>query len=121
MSVLKKPAPAHVLATAVHRLKIDLHLNNQTLGDIIGQHRNTVARCLQKDTLDPESKSGELALLLIRVYRSLFALNGGNKKAMCHWLNTYNYHIQDIPLEAMKHVTGLSRTVSYLDAMRGKL
>ncbi|MDX2347094.1 MAG: MbcA/ParS/Xre antitoxin family protein [Legionella sp.] len=121
MSTAEKKDPSAVLATAIIKLKADLHIKSQDLGEMIGQHRNTVTRFLQKGTLDPKSKSGELALLLIRAYRALFALNGGNKPAMIHWLNTYNYHIQGVPLEEMKHVMGLSRVVSYLDAMRGKI
>ena len=121
MSTVEKKNPAAVLATALIQLKKNLHLNTQDLADIIGQHRNTVTRFLQKGALDPKSKSGELALLLIRVYRALFALNGGNQEAMLHWLNTYNYHIQAVPLDAMKHIMGLSRVVNYLDAMRGKV
>lgn len=121
MTTVEKPSPANVLATAVLNLKEDIKIKSQDLGEIIGQHRNTVSRVLQKGELDPKSKSGELALLLIRAYRALFALNGGNKKAMVHWLNTFNYHIQGVPLEEMKSVMGLSRVVSYLDAMRGKV
>lgn len=71
--------------------------------------------------MDPKSKEGEFSLLLIRVYRSLFALNGGNQEAIRHWLTTNNRHIQAVPLEAMKTVLGLSRVVNYLDAIRGKL
>jgi len=121
MTTVEKPVPAHVLATAIHKLKDDIKIKPQDLAAIIGQHRNTVDRCLKKGELDPKSKPGELALLLIRVYRSLFALNGGDRQAMIHWLNTYNYHIQGIPLDEMKTVMGLSRVVSYLDAMRGKV
>ena len=121
MNAIHKPEPSNVLANAVNELKARLNIKPQVLAAIIGQHRNTIDRCLKKGEIDPGSKPGELALLLIRVYRALYALNGGNNKAMIHWLNTYNYHIQDVPLDAMKTVTGLSRVVNYLDAMRGKV
>lgn len=121
MTIATKPQPASVLATALINLKEGVKLKGQDLGEIIGQSRNTVTRVLQKGELDPKTKSGELALLLIRAYRSLFALNGGNQKAMIHWLNTYNYHVAGVPVEEMKSVMGLTRVVSYLDAMRGKV
>jgi len=121
MITIHQPIPSNVLATAISKLKEEINIKPQDLAAIIGQHRNTIDRCLKKVELDPNSKPGELALLLIRVYRALFALNGGNKTAMIHWLNTYNYHIQGIPLEEMKVVMGLSRVVNYLDAMRGKV
>lgn len=115
------PTQSQVLATAINKLREEIKIKPQDLAAIIGQHRNTLDRCLKNGSLDPESKQGELALLLIRIYRSLFALNGGDREAMMHWLNTYNYHIQAIPLEEMKKITGLTRIVEYLDAMRGKV
>ncbi|WP_367607649.1 MbcA/ParS/Xre antitoxin family protein [Legionella sp. W05-934-2] len=121
MNIVETPNPSNVLATAINKLKDDIKIKAQDLAAIIGQHRNTIDRCLKKGELDPASKPGELALLLIRVYRALYALNGGNKEAMTHWLNTYNYHIQGVPLEEMKTVMGLSRVVNYLDAVRGKI
>ena len=67
-----------------------------------------------------ESKTGELALLLIRVYRSLFALFGGNLADMQHFLRTDNRHLDAPPLALMMQVQGLVRVVEYLDAIRGK-
>lgn len=121
MNIVEKPDPSNVLATAINRLKDDIQISPQDLADILGPHRNTIDRCLKNGELDPKSKSGELALLLIRAYRALYALNGGNKKAMIHWLTTDNYHILGVPLEEMKRIMGLSRVVNYLDAMRGKV
>jgi DNA-binding XRE family transcriptional regulator len=121
MNIKSKPNERYVLAVAFGNLKEQLNLSNDDLGKIIGVHRNTVNRLLKNGGIDPQSKEGEFALLLIRVYRSLFALNGGNKEAITHWLTTNNRHIQGIPLEVMKTVLGLSRVVNYLDAIRGKI
>ena len=121
MTIKSKPNENHLLSVALDNLKDQLNLSNEDLGKIIGVHRNTVNRFLKKGEIDPKSKEGELSLLLIRVYRSLFALNGGNKEAIKHWLTTNNRHIQGIPLEIMKTVLGLSRVVNYLDAIRGKV
>lgn len=121
MNIKVKPNERYVLAVALENLKEILTISNDDLGKIIGVHRNTVMRLFKKGEIDPSSKEGELSLLLIRVYRSLFALNGGNKEAMKHWLTTNNHHIQGIPLEAMKTVLGLSQVVNYLDAIRGKI
>lgn len=115
------PQAAYVLANAVHNVKRMLALASDDLAAIIGVHRNTLARFLKEQALDPGSKEGELALLLIRVYRALYALNGGNLDAMQHWLRTQNRHLQAVPLEAMKTVMGLSQVVQYLDAIRGKI
>ena len=107
------PNENHVIAVALEKLKEQMDISNEDLGKIIGVHRNNVTRLLKKEEIDPKSKNGELSLLLIRVYRYLFTLNGGNREAMKHWLTTNNHHIQGIPLEAMKTVLGLSRVVNY--------
>jgi uncharacterized protein (DUF2384 family) len=109
------------LAVALDNLKDLLAISNNDLSEIIGVHRNTLSRSLTKKSIASKSKEGECSLLLIRVYRSLFALNGGNIDAMKHWLRTNNRHIQGVPLDMMKTVLGLSRVVNYLDAIRGKI
>jgi predicted transcriptional regulator len=121
MNIKSKPKDSHVLAVALDNLKDLLNISSEDLGQIIGVHRNTITRLLKKGEIDPKSKEGEFSLLLIRVYRSLFALNGGNKEAIRHWLTTNNRHVQGVPLETMKTVLGLSRVVNYLDAIRGKI
>lgn len=121
MNFESKPDKNQILAIALDNLKNILDISNNDISEIIGMHRNTLSRSLNNKKIDYKSKEGECALLLIRVYRSLFALNGGNADAMKHWLGTNNRHIQGIPLEAMKTVLGLSRVVNYLDAIRGKI
>ena len=49
--------------------------------------------------IDPSSKSGELALLLIRAYRALFVLVGGDTVQMRHWLHTHNHHLEGTPAQ----------------------
>lgn len=121
MNIKAKPDESHVLAVALENLKDILNLSSDDLSQIIRVHRNTLGRQLKNKEIAPKSTEGELAILLIRVYRSLFALNGGNIEAIKHWLNTHNRHIQGVPLECMKSILGLSRVVNYLDAIRGKI
>ncbi len=121
MSLESKPSESQVLAIALNNLKDILDISNNDISEIIGVHRNTLSRSLSNKKIDSKSKEGECSLLLIRIYRSLFALNGGNIDAMKHWLRTNNRHIQGVPLETMKTVLGLSRVVNYLDAIRGKI
>ena len=121
MNPKSKPDESHVLAVAVEKLKDILGLSSEELSQIIRVHRNTLSRQLKNREMNPQSTEGELAILLIRVYRALYALNGGNTDAIKHWLHTYNHHIQAIPLDSMKNFLGLSKVVNYLDAIRGKI
>lgn len=107
--------PELVLSKALLRAGIALKLSQSDLAKIIGKDRTTLKRGIK-----PESISGQLASLVIRLYRSLYVLVGGKPTDMQHWLNTENTQTGGIPVEQIKTVTGLTEIVSYLDAMRGK-
>jgi len=93
-----------------------LGLTQDELGAIVGRDRTVFRRA----GIDPEGKAGELALLLIRAYRSLYALVGGQEADLKHWMRTANRHTGGVPAEQVKSVPGLVRVVEYLDAIRGK-
>lgn len=110
-------APAHVLATALVNAGRELGLPRTVLAAVIGKDRTALSR----GRLDPGSKAGELALMLIRCYRSLFVLVGGDPAQMRHWMRTVNLHTGGVPAEQIRTVQGLTRVMEYLDAMRGKV
>jgi len=116
-----QPDADAVLAKALLNTREQLGLTQQELADIVGVHRSAISRWNEQGGLRPQSKTGELALLLIRVYRALFALFGGNQQDMRHFLRTENRHLAGIPLQQMSQVQGLVRVVEYLDAIRGKV
>ena len=105
-----------VLSKALINAGKALGFSQTDIGKIIGKDRSSIAR-----GLDPQSKAGELALLLIRCYRSLFVLVGGNSEDMKHWMFTRNKHTGGVPAEQVTTVQGLNKVLSYLDAMRGKV
>ncbi len=93
-----------------------LGLTQSDLGRVIGKDRTSIARGVA-----PESKAGELALLLIRCYRDLYVLVGGGEDDIRHWMHTENLHTGGVPARQVKTVQGLTRVVLYLDAIRGKV
>lgn len=115
----KEPIKTQVVAKALINLKEELLLTSETVGQIIGADASTVSR-IGKSLDMKQNKVFEGAVLLIRVYRSLFALLGGDKSAMQHWLNTPNLDFNSQrPIDCMKSLVGLVDVVQYLDAMRG--
>jgi Protein of unknown function (DUF2384) len=116
-NALAQPDPRRVLAAALASAGRELGLNQQELGLVVGRDRTALSR----GGLDPGSKSGELALLLIRAYRALFALTGGDRDAMRHWFQTENLHTGGVPARQVLGVQGLVQVVEYLDAIRGRL
>ena len=109
--------PSQVLGQALVRAGKELGLTQAELGVVVGRDRTAISR----QSLDPASKSGELALLLIRAYRALYVLVGGEPKQMKHWMHTANQHVGGVPAELIRSVQGLNRVVEYLDAIRGRL
>ena len=112
---------APVLTKATVNAASRLGLRNKHLAEIIGTSEASVSRLRSGRTLDPEGKEGELALLFLRLYRSLDALVGGDDAKSRDWLHSANDHIRGIPAERIRTVEGLVDVVQYLDAMRGRL
>ena len=108
---------AEVLVEALLNAGKVLGMSQGDLGAVIGKERSALSR----GRIEPDSKSGELALLLIRVYRALYVLVGGDQAQMRHWMRTENRHTGGLPSVQVKSVQGLTRVLEYLDAMRGKL
>jgi transcriptional regulator with XRE-family HTH domain len=115
------PMPDLVLAKAAISAAERLGLRHKQLAEIIGTSEASISRLRSGRRLDPDRKEGELALLFLRVYRSLDTLVGGDDVKARDWLHAANDHIGGIPAERIRTVEGLVDVVQYLDAMRGRL
>jgi hypothetical protein len=98
-----------------------LGLRSRALGEIIGASEASISRLRGGRGLDPARKEGELALLFLRLFRSLDALVGGDDDRAREWLHSQNHHVGGIPADRIRSVEGLIDVVQYLDAMRGRL
>ncbi len=110
-----------VLAKAVTAAAARLGLRNRQLARIIGTSEASVSRLSSGRRLDPADKEGELALVFLRLYRSLDALVGGDDVKARAWLHAHNDHVGGVPAQRILTVEGLVDVVQYLDAMRGRL
>jgi hypothetical protein len=104
-----------VLIDALHTAAQQLGISDPDLRALIG--RDSLA--IRRGGIDPHSKAGEQALMLIRCYQDLYYLMGGDSTQMMHWMHTENRHTQGIPAEQVKSAEGLVAVVEYLDAIRG--
>lgn len=117
-----QPDPGLVLSKATTRAAELLGLSGAALSKVLGSSESSVSRLLRGTrALSPQSKEGELALLLVRLYRSLDALVGNDAQARQAWLNTHNRALNGRPSELILSAQGLVTTVAYLDAMRAPL
>src|SRR5688500_8823178 len=119
-SALPAPSPdaAAVLTRAVRTAAARLGLRNRDLAEILGISEASISRLKDGRQLDPASKEGELALLLLRLFRSLDALVGGDEERARAWLHAPNTHLAGSPAERIRRVEGLIDVVQYLDGMR---
>ena len=115
------PKPQAVLTRAVLRAAEELGLSQKDLAEILGVSAATLSRLQNERSIEPDSKEGELALLFLRLYRSLDALLGGDTHRCRKWIHAKNHHLAGTPAELIKTVTGLVYVTDYLDAMRGKV
>lgn len=115
-----QPSPESVLAKAVLRASAQLGLNQSELASVLGVHRTAISRLKQKQSLDPASKQGEIALLVIRIARALFALTGGDADWIKHFMRTHNKVTGAVPAKQIESIQGLMTVVQFVDAIRGR-
>ena len=123
MSALEqlKPTPETVLAKAVLNASEQLGLKQAELAAALGVRRTAISRLKQNQSLDPMSKQGEIALLVVRIARALFALTGGDADWIKHFMHTHNNVTGDIPAKQIASIQGLMTVVQFVDAIRGKV
>ena len=117
------PDEASVVSKALLRAAEALGLSSAELAAIIGTSESTLSRLRhrKRGPIPLGTKEGELALLFLRVFRSLDAMVGGNESHAKAWLRAENHHIGGVPLRRMKKIEGLVDVAEYLDAMRGTI
>lgn len=120
MNALLKPNPSQVLMKAFNNACEALKLGTKERSQLLGVNRATLNRNVQRG-FSPESKTWELQLHFIRLYRSLYAIAGGDSEFMFHWFQTENTALNGVPASICLKIEGLFRINQYLDAMRGKV
>ncbi len=113
--------PDAVVTTALMRATDILGLSQKDLAAILGVSAASISRLGRGRLIATDTKEGEIALLLLRIFRSLDALLGGNERAVRAWFQSDNQHVRGVPAQLVKTVAGLVYVAEYLDGMRGKL
>ncbi len=108
-----------VLTRAVLSAAGQLGLSNKALSEIIGVSEATVSRMGSGTyTLAKDGKAFELAIQLVRLFRSLDTLVGGDGTVARSWLNNDNTALGAKPVQKLKTISGLFDVIAYLDARR---
>jgi uncharacterized protein (DUF2384 family) len=113
---------AAVVTQAVIRAAGHLAVPQATLSRILGLSEASVSRMSAGAyTLTPGDKPFELAVLFVRLFRSLDAIAGGDAGVARAWLRSPNAALGDLPLALVQSVSGLVHVVAYLDASRARV
>jgi hypothetical protein len=92
------------------------------LARVIGVSESAMKNYSRGSAVINSPKNQELSLGFIRVYRALFAILGGNREQLQHWMSTPNRHLNSQEPRALAtNYQGLAELNVYLDAMRGRL
>ncbi len=113
------PKELGVITKATLRAADRLGIRNNVLAKIVGVSEPTVSRMRKSEYLfDRGQKSFELAILFVRLYRSLDAIVGGDDKIAAAWLKNENTALDGAPLELIQKISGLTNVIDYLDTRR---
>ena len=112
------PSEAAVLTTAIRRAADRLEIPNSVLAKALGLSESTVSRLRRGGyVLQHGHKSFELAVLLVRLYRSLDSIVAEDATATA-WLRSFNTVLGGEPIRLLQSVSGLMNVIAYLDSRR---
>ncbi len=113
---------AELVTHAVIEAGRELGMNLGQLAKVIGVSESAMKNYSRGSATISSPKNQELSLGFIRVYRALFAVLGGDREQMQHWMHTPNRHLNSqAPAILAANYQGLAELNVYLDAMRGRL
>lgn len=116
------PTAGAVVTKATIRAADRLGISGRRLGEIIGVSEAQVSRFRAGEAkLAEKTKPFELAALLVRVFRSLDAIVGGDERSARAWMVAPNSALGARPIDRLASVQGLMDVIAYLDARRASI
>jgi len=118
----QQPDAIQVLTQAVTNAAELMGLNKAALAKILGISAASAGRLYSGQyQLNQNSKEWDMALMLVRLFRSLDAIMAGDENALRSWLKSPNLGLNAKPLELMSDAAGLVHTVDYVDSYRARV
>lgn len=117
-----QPDPIRVLTQAVTSAADLMGFNKATLAKILGISAASAGRLYSGQyQLNQHSKEWDMALLLVRLFRSLDAIMAGDERALRSWLQSPNLGLNATPNELVTDAAGLVHIVDYVDSYRARV
>jgi hypothetical protein len=112
-------AAQQTLTRAVLKAADLLAVPQLELSNILGISPATVSRMAsERYWLQPDRKEWQLALLFVRLFRSLDSITGGRDELSRAWLRSHNQALAAAPSSLLSEIESFVRVVQYLDASR---
>jgi uncharacterized protein (DUF2384 family) len=118
VSATAKATPENVVAKAMLNAAERLSVDKSVLEKAIGISDSTLRRVEKSGKMPADQKKMELALLFIRLFRSLDAIAGGDANTARSWMHAENSALRGRPVDLIQTVTGLVNVLGYLDSRR---
>jgi hypothetical protein len=115
-------ADGAVVTKAAMRAAARLAVSNRSLARILGVSEATVSRMgAGTYQLKTDDKAFELALMFVRLFRSLDSLAGGDEQTSRAWLRNENLALGGVPVALIESLSGMINVLGYLDAGRARV
>ena len=109
------------MAKAVFNARQELGLTQTELAWIIDVSKSVVSRNFRDGGYSLKGQSFNLAAYLVRVFRSLDAIAGGDAETIKAWMENPNTDLNGRPKELIMTAAGLVDVMNYLDAARAPI
>lgn len=111
-----------IVTSALCKATEKLKFTQAELADILGVSKSTASRIMKGTHILREGqKDYEIAVIFLRIFRSLDAITGGDDCVNVNWMRNENTALRGVPAAMLKNLTGLMNVITYLDAQRAKI
>ena len=111
-----------IVTSALCRATEKLKFTQVELAEILGVSKSTASRIMKgTHILRAGQKDYEIAVIFLRIFRSLDAITGGDDRVNVNWMRNENTALSGVPAAMLKNLTGLMNVITYLDAQRAKI
>lgn len=115
-TLIKAPAASEFVSDAVLRASVQMGLKGSHLAQIIGTSPATISRMRSgAHFLKRKTKSYELALVLLRLHRSLMIVMREDVDAVKTWMTSYNDELADVPARKILTAHGLVNVLARIE------
>ncbi len=115
----RSEAAQRTLTSALLQAAALLGVAQAQLAAVLGVSPATVSRMASGAyLLQPDRKEWQLAVLFVRLFRSLDSITGGRDDLSRAWFQSHNHGLHGKPEELVNDVESFVRVVHYLDASR---